>query len=204
MTLAPQLSYDKRKNKVRALRTCRCVCRSFAAGQARRRSTPLPRRIARIDARFLLNTRINTHPKLMQIVMRIFTPSAAKELLLSPADVRRADPRTGEEVGRTIRFGVVSASWVGRCLRFGFFFWWGRGTVEGKMRRPYRTSVVGWAAAFDDSYLLTMCVCLCAPPIDSQRRRHPGRRQTGALRRQGMHACVLMCMSTGMEGKERD
>lgn len=52
----------------------------------------------------------------MQIVMRIFTPSAAKELLLSPADVRRSDPRTGDEV-KEGGFGFVSV-----CC----FCFWGR------------------------------------------------------------------------------
>lgn len=49
-----------------------------------------------------IKTKTKTKPRIphacTQIVMRVFTPSAAKQLALSPVDVRRSDPRTGEEV----------------------------------------------------------------------------------------------------------
>lgn len=40
--------------------------------------------------------------------MRVFTPSAAKQLALAPVDVRRSDPRTGEEV----------RAWARTCIRW--------------------------------------------------------------------------------------
>lgn len=72
-TVAPQLSYDKQKNKVGTHSTALHL----------NVSSHRPDRV-----------RIHVH----QIIMRVFTPSAAKQLALAPVDVRRSDPRTGEEV----------------------------------------------------------------------------------------------------------
>ena len=65
--------------------------------------------------------------------MRVFTPSAAKQFALAPVDVRRSDPRTGEEVR-----GFGSAWLVGwwLCRFFPSFFWDGAANGQAVEMHP--------------------------------------------------------------------
>lgn len=68
------------------------------------------------------NPQLKTTHNPKQIVMRVFTPSAAKQLALAPVDVRRSDPRTGEEVR------AFGSGWlVGWCLVSILSFFGGTG-----------------------------------------------------------------------------
>ncbi len=119
-TVAPQLTYDKQKNKV--LPTCLHTSCPTASPHlfsnqtyqsdphASQRRHPIPSHRSIHQQTYRPDPILqSTNKPINQIIMRVFTPSAAKQLALSPLDVRRSDPRTGEEVRRQARWSPPPA-----------------------------------------------------------------------------------------------